>query len=491
VAHALAGACAVVIATTALAPGAADARGHASIVDVGVSATGRPVSSDFFGLSVEYTELADYESEGRAFDRMLSVMRPQDGRPLLFRLGGTTADEVYWNTPAPRPSFVSDLDPAWMNALGALARRDRLRVELTLNLAVHSPTMAVDFAQAAQNALPGHALAGLAIGNEPDLYKRQPRYQQERIPSTLPSTPTDWTDHYSPASYRSDYSTYASALHSAFPSVPLIAPELTFPSLTWPQELLNLGRLAPQILSFHRYAAATCTRGQRERAPTPVSFLSDRYSTGLAHSLNNDIAFAHSHGLQLRVSEINSVSCSRPGGVASSFSTALWALDTLFELMRAGVDGVNWHIRPDLPNSPFHVTATGVQALPELYALNVFGRMLGPRPRLVPTTVSPASSATLKAWALRSAAGLHVLLLNEGARPVRAIVAVPGARGPMLLSRLLAPGIAARAGITFAGQSIGSEGEWQRRFRLTKLHLNHGRLVVEVPPYSAALGRLR
>ena len=289
----------------------------------------------------------------------------------------------------------------------------------------------------------------------------------------------------------SDYSTYASALHRAFPSVPLIAPELTFPSLTWPQELLNLGGLAPQILSFHRYAAATCTRGQRERAPTPVSFLSDHYSTGLARSLNNDIAFAHSHGLQLRVSEINSVSCSRPGGVASSFSTALWALDTLFELMRAGVDGVNWHIRPDLPNSPFHVTATGVQALPELYALNVFGRMLGPRPRLVPTTVSPASNATLKAWALRSAAGLHLLLLNEGARPIRAIVAVPAARGPMLLTRLLAPSIAARAGVTFAGRSIGSDGEWQGPFRLTKVRLNGGRLVVEVPPYSAALGRLR
>ena len=472
--------------------GVARASERVSAVNVNLSASGgRPVSPDYLGLSVEYTELATYESAGHLFDRMLSLMRAHNGRALRFRLGGTTADEVYFNQAGPRPAFVTNLDPAWLQQLGALARRDRLRVELTLNLAVHSPTMAVDFARAALAALPAHALGGLAVGNEPDLYKRQARYQQERIPSTLPSTPADWTDGYSPARYRSDYATYASALHEAVPSIPLSAPELTFPSLTWPDDLLGLGRLAPRVLSFHRYAAATCTRGQRARAPTPVSFLSAHYSRGLAHSLHNDIALAHAHGLQLRVSEINSISCSRTGGVASSFSTALWALDTLFEMMSAGVDGVNWHIRPDLPNSPFHIVAGRLEPLPELYALYVFGRMLGPKPRLETTTVTPRSASTLKAWSLGSSTGLRLLLINEGPRPVQATVAVGGAYERMLVTRLLAPSLASRSGVTFAGRRIGTDGAWHGKFRLSKIGRTNGSFVVDVAPYSAALVDVR
>jgi hypothetical protein len=32
--------------------------------------------------------------------------------------------------------------------------------------------------------------------------------------------------------------------------------------------------------------------------------------------------------------------------VSDTFATALWAPDALFELLRAGIDGVNVHVRP-------------------------------------------------------------------------------------------------------------------------------------------------
>ena len=41
--------------------------------------------------------------------------------------------------------------------------------------------------------------------------------------------------------------------------------------------------------------------------------------------------------------------------MANSFATALWAPDVLFELLNAGVDGVNWHIRPSTLNAPFNL----------------------------------------------------------------------------------------------------------------------------------------
>ena len=55
--------------------------------------------------------------------------------------------------------------------VGALARRDHLHIELGLNMAVHSPRMAVAFTRAMRKVLPGRFF-GVAMGNEPDLYDR-------------------------------------------------------------------------------------------------------------------------------------------------------------------------------------------------------------------------------------------------------------------------------------------------------------------------------
>src|SRR5205807_8152509 len=51
----------------------------------------------------------------------------------------------------------------------------------------------------------------------------------------------------------------------------------------------------------------------------------------------------HGAGLPLRVDEINSVACGGAAGVSNTFASALWALDTMFALVRTGVDGVNVH----------------------------------------------------------------------------------------------------------------------------------------------------
>ena len=93
----------------------------------------------------------------------------------------------------------------WLKKLSTLVRADHLRVMLDLNLAVHAPSVAATFAQAAVKALPPTTLAGLEIGNEPDLYWRQPFLAKERLPQTLKSTPKHWTVNYSAADYRRDY----------------------------------------------------------------------------------------------------------------------------------------------------------------------------------------------------------------------------------------------------------------------------------------------
>jgi hypothetical protein len=456
------------------------------VVDVSLSGRSRAIPRLFFGLSVEYSELAQYENAGPLFDRMIRLLRSQNGAPLLLRLGGRSADQSYWDaTPPPSERWLSEIQPSWLEQLASLVARDDLRAELTVNLAVHSPAMAVAFARAARRALPRGSLFGLAIGNEPDLYKLQPRLELERIASTLRSTPRHWTFHYSPSRYRGDYQSYAGPLLKAIPGIHLTAPDITFPSTDWPNELVSLGKLAPKAISFHRYGAAYCKRIHFKNAPTIASFLSNKLTNGLARSLGNDVALANADHIDVRVTEMNSVTCGGKPGIANSFATALWAPDALFEMMREGVNGINWHIRPDLPNSPFQLSHGTLMAMPEAYGLALFARMIGPNARL--ESVHVVSDANVKVWAVRSGLGLRVLLINKGPQDEAFHLDVAGASSSASVTRLLAAAPAALDGVTLAGQSIGTDVRWHGQRVLASVSPQGGVYRVRVPRYSAAL----
>ena len=47
---------------------------------------------------------------------------------------------------------------------------------------------------------------------------------------------------------------------------------------------------------------------------------------------------------------MNGVSCGGTRGVSDTFASALWVLDTLFEMARLGVSGINIHSVPDTIN---------------------------------------------------------------------------------------------------------------------------------------------
>jgi hypothetical protein len=465
----------------------------APVAVVTLTGQSRTIPHSFFGLSIEDKELAKYEAEEPLSNPMISHLAPLDGSRMLLRLGGRSADEVFWDTPTTRqPRWVQDLDSAWMDRLVKLARHDNLRVELDLNMAVHSPRMEANFARAAKKALPGR-LVGFALGNEPDLYRHESWLEKERAPSTIRSTPRHWTHHYAIDQYRDEYRQYARAVLKAVPGIPLSAPELTFPSLAWPEALANLGRLSPSALSFHRYATATCNRAGHP--PTPAAFLSNRYTKGLANTLGNDIAFAQQRRLAMRVTEMNSVTCGGRKHLAESFSTALWAPDALFEMLRAGVDGVNWHIRPAYANAPFQFDSHGVVALPEFYGLAVFTNVIGPHAVLEQTDVqSSPQPVALKAWAVRSSHGLRVLLINKGSTDLSARLKVGAGRHRAQIRRLLAPTLTSRSGVTFAGQSIGSDGRWHGHIKRIMVGPGaSGAYGVRMPAYSAAvidLGRI-
>lgn len=446
---------------------------------------GQRIPNAFFGVSIEYKELSQYEAEGALFDRAMALIKPEDGSRMALRVGGKSADHVYWQAAAAKPpQWVSFITAHWLSKLAVLVRSDHLRVMLDLNLAVHAPALEAAFAAAAAKALPPTSLEAVEVGNEPDLYSGQPPLQQQRVPGT--DVAPNWAVNYSPADYRRDYRSYASALVSAVPKVAIGGPEIISASPTWLSSIEGLGKLDPDFLTIHRYPGSTCFRERSPLYPTISTLLSEGATAGLAQSVANAIAYAHARHQQLRLTEVNSISCGGNLGVANSFATALWAPDALLEMVRAGVDGVNWELRPGTLNAPFNAEPDAITALPEMYGLAAFAQMTRRGSFLLGSTVSQPTGSHVKVWAVAFAGAIRVLVINKGPGAAVANLRL-GVQGHAFLKRLEAPGIGSATGVTFGGQTIGPDGRWHGRLRASVLGGQGGDYTVTVPGYSAAM----
>jgi hypothetical protein len=192
--------------------------------------------------------------------------------------------------------------------------------------------------------------------------------------------------------------------------------------------------------------------------------------------------------LTVRVSEMNSVSCGGPASLVQSFATALWAPDALCEMARAGIVGVNWHIRSVSTNAPVEFDAHGIQARPELYGLALYAGMIDPGAILTRVRTHP-SLASVKVWAFRSRRHVRLLIINRGARTLSAGIPLPPGihETSGSLVRLLAPSLAARSDVTLAGRTIGSDGRWHGRPHVETVRLRAGSYRTRIRGYSAAL----
>jgi hypothetical protein len=235
------------------------------------------------------------------------------------------------------------------------------------------------------------------------------------------------------------------------------------------------------MVSAHEYPYSACVPRFSPSYPSIAKLLSENATTGMADSLRPSVRLAHRAGLPFRLTELNSVTCGGVRGISNTFATALWAPDALFELLRAGVDGVHVHVRPHTINAAFALAPDGLTPRPLLYGLILFAKTLGPDPRLVQLRLHTGRSAHLKAWAVRVLGGaLHVLLINKGSVPLTVVLQLP-ATGPATVERLLAPSAGSRSGVTLGGQRLGLDETWHGR-------PGHDTIAPGVRGYRLALG---
>jgi hypothetical protein len=467
------------------------ARAGQAVLTVSPGADTMSVPASYFGISTEYWALPLFERDMPVFEHVLSLLHVPGNGPLVLRIGGDSADHSFWS-PKPRrmPAWAFAVTPTFLHRLRSLVRRDHVRLIVDLNLVTDSPLTAATWARAAETSLPRGSIVGFEVGNEPDIYNR-PYWVAtvSRSPLEARPLPPDLT----PDSYVDDFKAYAQVLGEGAPDVPLIGPAVAHPvaGLDWIRTLIGDERPELGEVSGHLYPYSACVRPWSHAYPTIARVLSRQASAGLAKHVAAAVAVAHDAGLPFRLTELNSVTCGGKAGVSDTFATALWAPDALFTLMRAGVNGVNLHVRPDAINAAFSVTRRGLDAHPLLYGLLMFARTLGPDARLVRLHLVAPRSLNLSAWAVELAGReLHVLVIDKSGRSARIELHLP-ATGPATVERLLAPAARSRSGVTLDGQHLGPNGRWTGTPQTETITRNRGGYELTMPRLSAALVAVR
>lgn len=453
-----------------------------AVLRIAPGAVAVPVSQSFLGLSTEYWTIPGWARHLNALGRVISSISPQT--PLVLRIGGSSANRMFWAPSRELAEWRFDTTPAWLMQLRRIVARFGVHVILDLNLDTGTPQTAVQWVRAAKAGLPARSIVGFEIGNEADTYNHASwqRLMGARVGSrALPRRIT-------PDTYSNSYRLYATALARVDPGVPLFGPALSKPlsHLRWISNLLTGPHPGLGAITVHRYPLSACSRPGARMFPTIARLLSENATGGMARTIDPAISTARRAGLPVEVTELNSVTCGGREGVSDAFASALWAPDALFELVKAGAGSADIHVRANAVNAAFSLTPRGLVANPLLYGLELFSRTLGPKPQFVPLRLQTAASLRLKAWAVRVGTNrLHVLLINKGINAARVSLRIPSL-AHVSAQQLLAPLATSTSGVTLDGQHLDAQGRWRGRRATVALRPGSG-YAVTVRGLSATL----
>jgi len=475
---------------------------------------GGDVPDHFVGFSIEWTLIERYMGPNarEGFANLLSNL----GTGVL-RIGGGSQDNMPFNadvanansviTPEDVASVRATLDlanansgdkPAWATILGAGMAKQPQRQFATPDNAKRFTEQGVE--PAFGDAAGRRALAGIELGNEPDL----------NYPTTPVNTyPTDYLaafDAYSRPEIIKDF--------------PVLGPNTSEQIAPWQDMKAGTPLLGirffhqwPAILDFeapimkasagtlgvtandHYYPLARTCPTDPFRCPTIERLLADDRMSNFEYEVYTHAAEAARHDLGYRVEETSTAAGRGANGVSNVAAAATWTLETLFraacpdppdapgtnEDCRVQASGLNLHnaeVRafffPEEGNAyynavnydPTPAMGTPSAAVP-YYGLLMFSELaqgMGDLHRVPLTTAGP-NPLPVKAWQVRGkGAETRLFLINKGEAPVTVDVEAPGAR--VALDRMT-PFDPTGAGRTLSapevridGRAVGADGRW-------------------------------
>ena len=471
-----------------------DARARLPHVDaavtIGTGSPGHPVRPGFLGFSFEFWAVEGYAGTdpGHLDPTFVQLIRNLTaGQSTVIRIGGVSTDRTWWPVAGQirSPAAYYTLTARRLEVAKRLAETTNARLILGVQFEADDPIEAAAESKEMERVIGRRMIEAFELGNEPELYANRYFYKLNGV--DVFGRPSSWDF----GSYLHDYTRMAAAMGH----VPIAGPAVGVYS--WISNLQQFMRVErPAVVTIHRYPLQSCSALPGSfNYPTIPHLLGSTASAGLADALEPYVAMAHAHHVPFRNAEMNSVSCGSDNSVAETFASALWVTDTLFNLVHAGVDGVNIHTFNGANDELFSTTRTASRwhayVAPEYYGVWLFSQAAPPGSRLLRVSGHNATNS-LRVWATRAQDGqVRVVLINDSIAHAQTVaVRVPGKAATATLERLRAPSVGSTTGVTLGGRSFRTgttTGVPRGRLQTTKLTAVAGAYVVRVPATSAAL----
>lgn len=416
--------------------------------------------------------------------------------PTIIRIGGNSADQSCYEYHAHDPASAANGGICKTNVTAAdletyekfaeaadAAMGVGVTFVLGTNMAVMDPKWgAAEVREAVDMGLfESGVVRGVEIGNECDSYI-----------ATHPMDGLSFFDQYEKA-----FGKYVDAYHRSGHLPKGAVQGAAFADLMRPAYgdglKSYLDRFGDELfsLSLHNYPTTTCAiRPHGARRVHMDEILERKASQGQAEKYRNVAALAAAHDLPLYIGEANSASCGGQKGVSDAFGSALWVLDYLAEMSKAGAEAVLFHGGPTGPYAAIayprwdrlHLRRQAPEVRPMYYGLLMFAELVAGGARWLSLEASlsgfgrPQENSAIHA--VRDAGGnVRVLIISkewgEAAEPFTAYIDLDldldleseGARAPHVAraTRLSAgpKGVFARTGIAYAGQSFDESRDGQ------------------------------
>jgi hypothetical protein len=456
------------------------------VATAAATSTSRPLPSGFLGISMQYKTFEQYagtdpNSVNPAFLNLIRAIAPNQS-PVL-RFGGDSTDWTWWPVPGmKKPGGIQfTLTPTWLQIAHTMDTALNSRLILGVNLEANNLKLASTEANALVKGIGKQNIAGLEIGNEPELYSSFNWYSRNGVGVKGRPNAT-WTE---PAFFK-QFKQFSSAMPAG---IPVAGPASG--SATYLARLGSFLKGEPRVKlsTFHAYPLKHCTAG---KVLTTSQLLAPAATSGFAQAQAQYVNVAHKYGKRARLDEMNGITCGGYGGVSDAFGSALWVLDTLFELDKVGVDGVNIQTVPGGVQEIFGPVAGDGGSMvvhPEFYGMMLFAQAAPAGSRLF--TIPGTLPASVKLWATRATDGtVHVVLINDSFSKAATVhVPLSSPAGPGTLEALRAPHIGATSGVTIGGRTFGASttNGLLAPYQLQQVTAHAGRYSVHVPPATAIM----
>lgn len=425
-----------------------------------------PIPGNFLGIGHDIgtaNQIIGQASTGynAAYRNLLANLARSFGGPISVRVNGDK-------------TALSDVQSI-VEPLSELAQNVNVQLVPGVDMYYNDPVLAESEAAAYASGIPAKYINAIELGNEPDAYYRNAYH----------------LNTYSFGDYLNDAAIWDQSINAATGGqIPIM--ECAYASLPWlpaTEAAIGNGTFLPPMVSQHYYVTGS-------GGGTPDVLLQPDSATAGPLKYAAFAAAAHQGGLLFRMGELNSVWGGGEPGISDTFSSALWSIDTSFEYLNNGMDGLNWYSSNYAAYQLFefkshvylgHRYYTLNLVSPLYYGLLAFAQVAGHGSNML--TVDSSTAANVKIWATKdNTSTLHVTVINKDEAATGDVQIKLPQYTTGTVRYLIAPTFGSTSGVTLAGQTFdnSSDGTIRGQFVTTTITASGGTFTLPNMPVTSA-----